>query len=203
MGSEMCIRDSYTNDNWTFSTSYLSSNANDSCPNADTCADGGGVMTDAAGGLSTTQVAYADESWGVAAVATFASENIGGTLYQGNATLKAAAATTLDNSASYGLSAWWMPEEAGLIPSVSTGFGVTYIETDVLGEDVDAELYSWYIGLEWDDVFTDGNSLGFAFGQPTWLGKVSGDDGALGNICLLYTSPSPRDLSTSRMPSSA
>ena len=24
-----------------------------------------------------------------------------------------------------------------------------------------------------------------------------------GNICLLYTSPSPRDLSTSRMPSSA
>ena len=25
----------------------------------------------------------------------------------------------------------------------------------------------------------------------------------LGNACLLYTSPSPRDLSTSRMPSSA
>ena len=25
----------------------------------------------------------------------------------------------------------------------------------------------------------------------------------LGNVCLLYTSPSPRDLSTSRMPSSA
>ena len=25
----------------------------------------------------------------------------------------------------------------------------------------------------------------------------------IGNICLLYTSPSPRDLSTSRMPSSA
>ena len=28
-------------------------------------------------------------------------------------------------------------------------------------------------------------------------------DGTLGRICLLYTSPSPRDLSTSRMPSSA
>ena len=26
---------------------------------------------------------------------------------------------------------------------------------------------------------------------------------ALNNVCLLYTSPSPRDLSTSRMPSSA
>ena len=28
-------------------------------------------------------------------------------------------------------------------------------------------------------------------------------DGAATNLCLLYTSPSPRDLSTSRMPSSA
>ena len=28
-------------------------------------------------------------------------------------------------------------------------------------------------------------------------------DGPLGYTCLLYTSPSPRDLSTSRMPSSA
>ena len=82
----------------------------------------------------------------------------------------------LDNSASYGLSAWWMPEEAGLIPSVSTGFGVTYLDdTTAAGVDIDYELYSWYVGLEWDDVFTDGNSLGLAFGQPTWVGKVSGD----------------------------
>jgi len=29
------------------------------------------------------------------------------------------------------------------------------------------------------------------------------NDRAWANICLLYTSPSPRDLSTSRMPSSA
>ena len=30
-----------------------------------------------------------------------------------------------------------------------------------------------------------------------------GDNGIQGDVCLLYTSPSPRDLSTSRMPSSA
>ena len=36
-------------------------------------------------------------------------------------------------------------------------------------------------------------------------GEVLGEDGdsALPLLCLLYTSPSPRDLSTSRMPSSA
>ena len=32
-----------------------------------------------------------------------------------------------------------------------------------------------------------------------WVGAYS----VLANYCLLYTSPSPRDLSTSRMPSSA
>ena len=37
-------------------------------------------------------------------------------------------------------------------------------------------------------------------------GEVLGEDGRIGVLffpCLLYTSPSPRDLSTSRMPSSA
>ena len=31
----------------------------------------------------------------------------------------------------------------------------------------------------------------------------AGDESKVFDICLLYTSPSPRDLSTSRMPSSA
>ena len=36
----------------------------------------------------------------------------------------------------------------------------------------------------------------------THLGRQAGQEG-LDYCCLLYTSPSPRDLSTSRMPSSA
>ena len=35
------------------------------------------------------------------------------------------------------------------------------------------------------------------------ISSSDGKSGSLSNICLLYTSPSPRDLSTSRMPSSA
>ena len=35
------------------------------------------------------------------------------------------------------------------------------------------------------------------------FGGPAGGDGGKGASCLLYTSPSPRDLSTSRMPSSA
>jgi len=164
----------YTNDNWTFSTSYVSNNANLSNPDPDT-AGSGGVGTDAAGGLSTTQIAYAGDNWGVAGVATFASEEIGGTLGLANATTEAVRVMALDNSSNFGLSAWWMPEEAGIIPSVSGGFGVSYLDDASTGVDIDYELYSWYLGFEWDDVFTDGNSLGVSFGQPTWVGKVSGD----------------------------
>ena len=39
--------------------------------------------------------------------------------------------------------------------------------------------------------------------DPTTLNRQGADQGTQYRSCLLYTSPSPRDLSTSRMPSSA
>ena len=42
-------------------------------------------------------------------------------------------------------------------------------------------------------------ALNLLSSSPHWLASI----GALPMYCLLYTSPSPRDLSTSRMPSSA
>ena len=53
------------------------------------------------------------------------------------------------------------------------------------------------IGILLPDIKAD---LGLADWQ---LGILSGFAFALFYTCLLYTSPSPRDLSTSRMPSSA
>eukprot|EP00829_Urostomides_striatus_P000174 TRINITY_DN10125_c0_g1_i1.p3 TRINITY_DN10125_c0_g1~~TRINITY_DN10125_c0_g1_i1.p3 ORF type:complete len:103 (+),score=24.52 TRINITY_DN10125_c0_g1_i1:64-372(+) len=44
-------------------------------------------------------------------------------------------------------------------------------------------------------------SIHFTLGEQNMLHFFRHDD--LYNTCLLYTSPSPRDLSTSRMPSSA
>ena len=55
----------------------------------------------------------------------------------------------------------------------------------------------------------DGENSIFGPGTPLHLVALGGGAGSAGarnsmsNACLLYTSPSPRDLSTSRMPSSA
>jgi hypothetical protein len=183
------------------STSYLSTNGNSSCPNNDAatqqfiadinedavvtderlvgpCYDdgefvGGGIGTDAAGSSATTQIAYASDNWGIAAAYTYASGDNGVGLYQGNATPGGVAASLSDSTNSFGVSTWWMPEESGWIPSISAGYGGTWVEV------VDNDVYtnSWYVGLEWDDVFLEGNSLGAAIGQPTWI--ASSDDGDL------------------------
>ena len=51
--------------------------------------------------------------------------------------------------------------------------------------------------------FNDYRKLGFKKEELLELKETVLASSALGRTCLLYTSPSPRDLSTSRMPSSA
>jgi len=158
----------WKSDDFSISTSYLSTNANSSNPRF-----GGGIGTDAAAFSATTQIAYAPENWGIAAAYTKASGTNGVGLYQGNATIPAAAISYLDGqSNSFGLSAWWTPEESGWIPSISAGYGGSWL--DFSGDE--AYTNSWYVGFEWDDVFMEGNSFGMATGQPTYIVSVDGDD---------------------------
>ena len=55
------------------------------------------------------------------------------------------------------------------------------------------------LGKNWNAQQPTGNDLFDTVFDNGW----SSDDEGASNSCLLYTSPSPRDLSTSRMPSSA
>jgi hypothetical protein len=165
------------------STSYISTDGNSSDPTV------GGVATDGAGTSATTQIAYAPEGWGVAAAYTYASgAEGGGALYSGNGSPAAVQLSTSGNSHSYGLSAWWTPEESGWIPSVSAGWGMTNVPDSEASHPVRGDLesgtsQSWYVGLEWDDAFVTGNSLGMAFGQPTFVTDLDhdGDDSVKGS----------------------
>jgi hypothetical protein len=162
-----------TDGGFSISTSYLSTNAGGGCPNAKTgCDNAGGIATDAAGSSATTQIAYAPDNWGVAAAYTKASGDNGVGLYSGNGTPGAVAVSLSGVSNSYGLSAWWMPEDSGWIPSISAGWGLTDVSSSIIDGVKSATTQSWYVGLEWSDVFLMGNSFGIAAGQPTFITDV-------------------------------
>jgi hypothetical protein len=123
-----------TEGGFSVSTSYLSVNGNKSCPNNDFCGDSaGGIGTDAAAFSATTQIAYAPESWGIAAAYTKASGVNGVELFTpATATLAAALSSLRNSQLAIGLSAWWTPEESGWIPSISTGWGLTNVQTAIV-----------------------------------------------------------------------
>ncbi|WP_353292751.1 iron uptake porin [Synechococcus sp. M16CYN] len=162
----------HTDDGFSISTSYLSSNAELSNPYE------GGISTDGSGFSATTQIAYAPESWGIAAAYTKASGINGVGLYNGNATRGAVDLSLSDNRTdSYGLSAWWIPEESGWLPLISAGWGLSDISESNMPGVERATTQSWYVGLEWSDVLLEGNSFGMAVGQPTFVTEIDVEDG--------------------------
>jgi hypothetical protein len=64
-----------------------------------------------------------------------------------------------DSRHGYSLAAAWAPADAGIIPSVSGGWSMSD------PEGTDENIHGWYVGLEWSDVFIEGNSFGTAIGQ--------------------------------------
>ena len=65
-----------------------------------------------------------------------------------------------------------------------------------------AERYGVETTLSNSDAVSEAGFVVIAV-KPQDFEVLLGEVGALLRVCLLYTSPSPRDLSTSRMPSSA
>ncbi|NMO84863.1 MULTISPECIES: iron uptake porin, partial [Prochlorococcus] len=157
---------------WSISASYVSGNADDGNPNT------GGIATDGAASNATAQIAYADEQWGIAAVYSYTSGDNGAGIYAGNATPLAVALAGDGTTNSYAVSAWWAPEDTGWFPSISAGWGLNSVNNN----DDDANLIdnatsqSWYVGLQWEDAFIEGNVLGAAVGQPTFVTAVDYDD---------------------------
>ena len=58
-------------------------------------------------------------------------------------------------------------------------------------------------GVVWDDVRNPIGTVQIAHGLAEYHGRYIETAEFLNNLCLLYTSPSPRDPTKSRMPSSA
>ncbi|TCD55132.1 iron uptake porin [Synechococcus sp. BS55D] len=168
-------------DAFSISANYVSSNGNTTDPTE------GGIATDASSGTGTVQIAYAKDNWGLAAAYNYSSENFGN-MYQGTATPLATQVGSLGNTNSVGISAWWTPENSGWVPSVSLGWGLNSTSgadgATLSGYEFDsATTQSWYVGLQWADVFLKGNAAGMAVGQQGFVTALdlSGNGTGLGS----------------------
>jgi hypothetical protein len=137
--------------------------------------NGGGIGNDCSQQTGTAQIAYTGTNFSIAAAYTYSTPNGAAGLYSGNGTPLAVGAFLGANSVnSFAVSGYWQPSNSGWIPSISTGWGInsyTYGNgTGVLGQEFGGtESQSWYVGLQWTDVFIKGNAAGMALGQPTFL----------------------------------
>jgi hypothetical protein len=149
----------------------------------------GGFMTDNSKANITSQIAYGNKQWGIALgyrygqcdtsfkTGTEYAMDINGQYCNNNNNTNGK--RTGADSNSYSLHAFWKPEESSIIPSVSAGFGQSYLSGNFSGQYAET-FSSWMVGLQWNDVFLEGNSLGGAIGQGQFVSsqnKGTPDDG--------------------------
>jgi len=185
----------YSNPNgFNASINYVSANGGNGNPGYNAGVGyGGGIMTEAAAETFTAQVGYAAKNWGAAVAYIFGQNTpFSGTPFSRSLLtrnpLTAVATSDAISTNSIGLSAYWQPETPGWIPSISAGWGyttygygpgstiVTVVAIPPVGPsqvvspiNQTAVTQSWYVGLQWADVFVKGNTLGMAVGQPTFV----------------------------------
>jgi hypothetical protein len=164
---------SFEKDDFSISANYVVTGGDAFDGGANSNPNVGGIATDGAASSGTVQIAYAPENWGLAAAYNYASGDNGAGIYSGNGTPTANFFNGLGTTNSFGLSAWWTPEEASWVPSISAGWGYNSVDIDDVafagGTVGGATSQSWYVGLQWADAFMKGNTLGMAVGQPTFV----------------------------------
>ena len=119
-------------------------------------------------GITTTvQAGYTGENWGAALAYTYNDGDTANT-FQFASRLPGALAGESNN---VGLAGYWQPSDSGWLPSISAGVGYA---------DFQRSAWSWYTGLQWSDMFLEGNALGFAIGSNGYDGGGSNHDPGIG-----------------------
>jgi hypothetical protein len=171
----------------TISQNYVSANAfsgNSSTPNPGANPGaGGGVWTGGASSTAVSQIGYVGDktpliggSYGLAFAYTY-SQNMPLAIGTNLAVAYSNIGYGGNSSNNYGLSGYWKPEKAGLVPSISWGFGGSTYNTGTLyNPDTNQSTSvkgittaSWMVGLQWDDAFVKGNALGMGVGQSPFV----------------------------------
>ena len=149
----------YEKDGFSISASYLSNEYTAPYSYRTDAEFAGGGFGE--GSTTTVQVGYAGKSWGAA----FAYNYTAASTVIGNFQLipLQVDGINVNGSNNYGLSAYWQPEQAGWIPSISAGVGASTFNGS--GSGVTDDSYSWMVGFQWADLFMKGNALGIGLGE--------------------------------------
>ena len=140
---------------------------------------------DSDGGLNLlAQIGYRAPQWGVAVGYRYGGENTRPRTYNGLLGANGALVNGQESN-SVALNAYWQPVQSGWVPSVSAGYGYNSVsgttgKTDATNSD------SWFVGLQWSDVFVAGNSAGVAVGQAPSAETAGVSDATMIEIFYKY-----------------
>jgi hypothetical protein len=182
------------NGRFSLTASYVSPVGDNGAPAIDSnyfqcAATEGGIGNDCSRASFLGQLGWTAKNWGLSAAYRYGQR---GSNARRGTNFVASNSWWLANgqSNSVALNAYAQPSNSGLLPSVSVGWGLNKLSnndiragllntTDGSYSPVDyiypyvTESQSWYVGLQWSDVFWGGNSLGMAVGQPTFATNLS------------------------------
>jgi len=181
---------------FSFGAVYVAANGDKGGPNGDGCSSYDYNATSSCGGIGNTaskqsgtlQLAYSGTGWNITGAYTFNSAGVGiaGTPLSQNLLPSIYKTTGGGHVSSWSVAGYWQPLKSGWAPSLSAGWGYntysytgdTASPTTVALDLNSATSQSWYVGLNWKDLFAKGNVLGLAVGQPTFVTGVNlnGDD---------------------------
>ncbi|MCP9915932.1 iron uptake porin [Cyanobium sp. ATX 6F1] len=181
---------------WGASVSYVAQRGGSGDPAA------GGLFNGNSAANLTAQVGYQAPQWALAAAFRSGQAgtraNVGTTL--GSAILAAGDGGTSGSSLNLALSGYWQPQSSGWIPSISAGWGSSWIHQNADAFPTPQPLNaltnvrssrSWSVALEWKDALAKGYTLGAAVGQPTQASGLRTGRVADGNFAfeLWYALP--------------
>ncbi len=147
---------------WAVSANYTASSHTGTKSNP----DDGGMFTKGSKGMTLAKVEYGSPRYQVSVAFSHKDRDADAGSYY--STTFGQQSTGSKNSIA--LRTWWRPETTGWMPAISAGYDFSSIQEDTAGTihslgDAVKETNSWMVGLNWKDVFIDGNKAGFAFGQ--------------------------------------
>ena len=148
-----------------FSANYVAANGSIGNPSE------GGIGNENSGSTGTLQLGWDSENWQLAAVYTRMQNPQNLIAYATPHVLENLGENSITHA--YGVAGSWQPIESGWIPSISLGWGINDHGTS---RDRVSTSQSWNVGLNWSDVFLQGNSAGLAVGQPIFATASNSDE---------------------------